>query len=551
MAVSNRRPLRCERSALPLRQSPVRTETLAYQVKPRQSDLAERLGAAKLSAFADLWRSIAVEALSAASQQAAKALAIAPTGLFVNGSWREPSTGRWFDVLNPATGRVLASVADAGTADGTAALDAASATQEAWAAQPPRARAELLRNLFDVVQARAEEFATLMTLEMGKPLSEARSEVAYGAEFLRWFSEEAVRLNGRYTTTPEGNLRVITMPRAVGPVLAITPWNFPLAMVTRKLGPALAAGCTGILKPARATPLTALAFADACREAGIPDGVINVLPTADSRGITGPIIRDPRLRKLSFTGSTDVGKVLLRDAAANVLRTSMELGGCAPFVVFADADLDRAVTAAKTAKLRNMGEACNAANRFYVQRDVADEFAARLAAEFESLVVGDGLNPGTDIGPIISEEARADIASLVERAAAGGAQVLTGGEIIAGDGYFYPPTVLSGVSSGEPVVCEEIFGPVAPVVAFDSEDEVLAWANASPVGLAGYVHTGSLERALRMADHLEVGMVGINSAATSNPAAPFGGIKHSGLGREGGPEGITEYLETIYVAIPL
>ncbi len=491
-----------------------------------------------------------MEAHPATAQQVTRALAIAPTGIFVNGSWREPSTGRLFEVLNPATGRPLASVADAGPDDGMVALEAADAAQEAWVAQPPRVRSELLRNLFDVVQERSEEFATLMTLEMGKPLVEARGEVAYGAEFLRWFSEEAVRLNGRYSTTPEGNLRIITMPRPVGPVLAVTPWNFPLAMVTRKLGPALAAGCTGILKPSRETPLTALAFAEACREAGIPDGVVNVLPTADSPALTGPIVRDPRLRKLSFTGSTRVGKTLLREAADNVLRTSMELGGCAPFIVFADANLERAVAAAKAAKLRNMGEACNAANRFYVQREVAEEFAARLAAEFEPLVVGDGLKADTQIGPLISETARDDIASLVERAVSGGAKILTGGERIAGSGYFYPPTVLADVAPEAAVVCEEIFGPVAPVVAFDAEQQVLGWANASPVGLAGYVHTSSIERALRMADRLEVGMVGINSATISNPAAPFGGVKHSGLGREGGSEGIAEYLETIYVGIP-
>lgn len=341
------------------------------------------------------------------------------------------------------------------------------------------------------------------------------------------------------------------MPRPVGPVLAITPWNFPLAMATRKLGPALAAGCTGILKPSKLTPLTALAFAEACRLAGVPEGVVNVVPTSSSAALTKPLLRDPRLRKLSFTGSTDVGKGLLREAADNVLRTSMELGGCAPFIVFGDADLDRAVAAAKSVKLRNMGEACNAANRFYVSRELADEFAARLAAEFEGLAVGNGLDPATDIGPIITSGQRQRIRKLVEGARERGARVLTGGEDIAGPGYFYRPTVLTVADPGDPVACEELFGPVAPVIPFDTEEQVLTWANSSPVGLAAYVHTSDIDRALRMSERLEVGMTGINSAAISNPAAPFGGVKHSGLGREGGSEGIAEYLETIYVGIPV
>ena len=492
-----------------------------------------------------------MEAVSVENPLVAKALAAAPTGVFINGAWREARGGEWFGVINPATGNVITRVADADAGDGLAALEAAAAAQDGWARTAPRARAELLRNLFEIVVERAEEFAVLMTIEMGKPLAEARGEVVYGAEFLRWFSEEAVRLNGRYSTTPEGGLRVITMPRPVGPVLAITPWNFPLAMATRKLGPALAAGCTGVLKPSKLTPLTALAFAEACRLAGVPDGVVNVVPTSSSAALTGPLLRDSRLRKLSFTGSTDVGKGLLREAADNVLRTSMELGGCAPFIVFGDADLDRAVAAAKSAKLRNMGEACNAANRFYVSRELADEFAARLAAEFEGLVVGDGLDPSTDIGPIITSGQRQRIRGLVEGARERGAKVLTGGEDVAGPGYFYRPTVLTVTDPGEPVICEELFGPVAPVVPFDSEEQVLAWANSSPVGLAAYVHTGDIDRALRMTERLEVGMTGINSAAISNPAAPFGGVKHSGLGREGGSEGIAEYLETIYVGIPV
>ena len=486
----------------------------------------------------------------AAKSMVAKALATAPTGLFVGGDWRESLSGEWFEVINPASGDVITQVADANAEDGLAALDAAAAAQDGWASTAPRTRAEVLRNLFEVIVEHSEELAVLMTIEMGKPLAEAHGEVTYGAEFLRWFSEEAVRLNGRYSTTPEGNLRVITMPRPVGPVLAITPWNFPLAMATRKLGPALAAGCTGILKPSKLTPLTALAFAEACRLAGVPNGVVNVVPTSSSDALTGPVLRDLRLRKLSFTGSTAVGRKLLHGAADNVLRTSMELGGCAPFIVFGDADLDRAVAAAKSAKLRNMGEACNAANRFYVSRELADEFAARLAAEFEKLTVGDGLDPATDVGPIITSEQRQRIGDLVSGARERGARVLTGGEEIEGPGYFYRPTVLTVTDPGETVVCNEIFGPVAPVVPFDSEEQVLTWANSSQLGLAAYVHTGNIDRALRMSERLEVGMVGINSAAISNPAAPFGGVKHSGLGREGGSEGIAEYLETIYVRIP-
>lgn len=492
-----------------------------------------------------------MEAFSVENPLVTRALAAAPTEVFINGAWREARGGGRFEVINPATGDVITRVADADAGDGLAALEAAAAAQDGWARTAPRARAELLRNLYEIVVERTEEFAVLMTIEMGKPLAEARGEVVYGAEFLRWFSEEAVRLNGRYSTTPEGSLRMITMPRPVGPALAITPWNFPLAMATRKLGPALAAGCTGVLKPSKLTPLTALAFAEACRLADFPDGVVNVVPTSSSAALTGPLLQDPRLRKLSFTGSTEVGRGLLREAADNVLRTSMELGGCAPFIVFGDADLDRAVTAAKSAKLRNMGEACNAANRFYVSRELADEFAARLAAEFEGLVVGNGLDPATDIGPIITSGQRQRIRELVSGARERGARVLTGGEDVAGPGYFYRPTVLAVTDPGESVVCEELFGPVAPVVPFDSEEQVLTWANSSPVGLAAYVHTGDIDRALRMSERLEVGMIGINSAAISNPAAPFGGVKHSGLGREGGSEGIAEYLETIYVGIPV
>lgn len=479
-----------------------------------------------------------------------RALALAPADLFINGQWRAASSGARFDVQNPATEEVLASVADATPDDGMAALAAAAEAQDEWAATAPRVRAELLRAAFERINELGEEFAALMTLEMGKPLAEGRAEVTYGNEFLRWYSEEAVRINGRYASSPEGNLRILTLKRPVGPAMFITPWNFPLAMATRKAGPALAAGCTVIIKPAALTPLTTLAFAKVCDEVGFPPGVVNVITAHEARPVTGPMIQDRRLRKLSFTGSTPVGMALMGEAATNVVRTSMELGGCAPFIVFEDADLDLAVKAARLTKLRNMGEACNAANRFYVHEDVADEFARRLAAEFESLTVGDGMAEGTDIGPIISAGQRSSVDDLVQAAVEEGAQVLTGGRKAEGKGFFYPPTVVTGLSPESKLVTEEIFGPVAPVVTFTTEEEVLGYANASEMGLAGYVHTGSMERALRMAEKLEVGMLGINSGTISNAAAPFGGVKHSGIGREGGPEGIEEYLETIYVGFP-
>lgn len=479
-----------------------------------------------------------------------KALAIAPTQAYIGGRWRASSSGATFDVHNPATGQVLTSVTDATPDDGMAALDAACAAQDEWAATAPRARSELLRAAFDRVHELGDEFAALMTLEMGKPLAESASEVAYGAEFLRWFAEEAVRVNGRYTASPEGNLRILTVKRPVGQALFITPWNFPLAMATRKIAPALAAGCTTILKPAALTPLTALAFAQVCHEVGIPAGVVNVVPTAEARPVTGPLIADPRLRKLSFTGSTQVGVALLREASTNVLRTSMELGGNAPFIVFEDADLPAAVEAARATKLRNIGEACNAANRFYVQRSVADEFARALASDFETLTLGDGLAEGTDIGPIVSDDQRSHIDDLVQAAVDDGASVLVGGRPQPGPGWFYPPTVVTDLDANADLVTNEIFGPVAPIVAFDTEDEVLALANASTMGLQGYVHTADLDRALRMTERLEVGMIGINSPTISNAAAPFGGVKHSGLGREGGSEGVEEYLETIYVGLP-
>ncbi len=481
---------------------------------------------------------------------ATRALRIAPTDLLIGGTWRPAADGRRFDVLNPATGEVIATVADAGPADGMAALDAAAAAQRDWAATPARVRGELLRAAFERINELGDEFAALMTLEMGKPLAESRAELVYGNEFVRWFSEEAVRINGRYTPSPEGNLRILPVKRPVGPALLIPPWNFPLAMATRKVAAALAAGCTAILKPSDLTPLTSLAFVSVLQEVGVPDGVVGIIPTTFAPPVTGPMIQDRRLRKLSFTGSTPVGMALLKEAASNVVRTSMELGGCAPFIVFEDADLDAAVTGAFQTKMRNMGEACNAANRFYVHSSIAEEFSRRLAERFEALTIADGLDPASEMGPIVSEGQRARIDAMVQDAVAAGARIVTGGCAVDRPGYFYRPTVLADVAPGAAIANDEIFGPVAPVVAFDTEEEVVAMANATDVGLAGYVHTSDMARVLRLTETLEVGMLGVNSGTISNAAAPFGGVKHSGMGREGGSEGIEDYLETVYVGFP-
>ena len=474
-----------------------------------------------------------------------------PTRLLIGGQWREAHGGATFDVHDPATGAVIATVADATQEDGADAMDAAAAAQQSWGATPSRERAELLRRAFELTIERTEELAALMTLEMGKPLAEARGEVTYGAEFLRWFAEEAAHVNGRYQTSPEGTLRILATTRPVGPCLFITPWNFPLAMATRKIAPALAAGCTVILKPATLTPLTSLAFGQILIDAGIPQGVVSIVPTSHARPVTGPIIQDRRLRKLSFTGSTEVGMALLREAAGNVLRTSMELGGCAPFIVFEDADLDAALVGARQAKLRNMGEACTAANRFLVHESVAEEFGRRLAEDFAALELGHGLDEGTDIGPLISDDQRSGVHDLVLAACDGGARVLTGGAPVDGPGFFYRPTVLTDVAADSPVMVNEIFGPVAPITTFRTEDEAVAIANTADVGLAGYVFTTDVSRILRLAERLEVGMIGANTGLISNAAAPFGGVKHAGLGREGGTEGIGEFLETVYVGLPV
>jgi succinate-semialdehyde dehydrogenase/glutarate-semialdehyde dehydrogenase len=477
-------------------------------------------------------------------------LSSVPTDLFIGGRWRAAGSGRRFDVHDPATGDTLAQVADAGPEDGVAALDAAVAAQDCWARTPPRDRAEILRRGFHGVTERAEDFALLITLEMGKPLAEARGEVSYGAEFLRWFSEEAVRTGGRYSTSPDGRSRLLVTKKPVGPCLLITPWNFPLAMATRKVAPALAAGCTAVLKPAELTPLTSALFAAVLHAAGLPDGVLNVLQTTSASAVTAPLIQDPRLRKLSFTGSTAVGRRLLADAAPNVLRTSMELGGNAPFLVFEDADLDAAVSGAVLAKLRNMGEACTAANRFIVAESVSEEFSRRLAERMAAMRIGAGVDDETAVGPLIDERSRARVHGLVADALRTGAQLVTGGRVVDGPGYFYPPTVLTDVDPGSRILSEEIFGPVAPVVTFATEDEAVTLANATEYGLVAYVFTSDMARGLRMAERIESGMLGLNTGVISNVAAPFGGVKQSGLGREGGTEGIEEYLSTMYVGMP-
>jgi succinate-semialdehyde dehydrogenase/glutarate-semialdehyde dehydrogenase len=472
-----------------------------------------------------------------------------PTGLFIGGEWIGTAGG--VDVENPATGDLLATVADAGPEQGKQALDAAVAAQKDWAATDPRDRGELLRRAFELLQQRADDFALLMTLEMGKPLAEAKGEVTYGAEFFRWFSEEAVRISGRYSIAPSGGTRLLTMKQPVGPVFAITPWNFPLAMGTRKIGPALAAGCTVVIKPAAQTPLTTLALAQLLTDAGVPAGVVNVVTTSQSGALAEPIIRDPRLRKLTFTGSTAVGRKLIEQSAEQVLRVSMELGGNAPFLVFQDADLDRAVAGAMLAKMRNIGEACTAANRFIVHESVANEFADRLAEKMGALKIGAGIGDGVQVGPLIDRAAVDKVTELVADATDSGATVLTGGKTVGDKGYFYAPTVLTDVPASARMFAEEIFGPVAPVTTFASDDEAIDLANRTEFGLVAYAFTQDVSRAINVAEALETGMVGLNQGIVSNPAAPFGGVKASGIGREGGAEGIEEYLETKYVGLAL
>ncbi|QLY32478.1 NAD-dependent succinate-semialdehyde dehydrogenase [Nocardia huaxiensis] len=472
-----------------------------------------------------------------------------PTRLWIGGPV-DATGGKTFPVHNPATGEVLVEVADATPEDAVRALDAAAAVQAEWAATPARQRGEILRAVFEAITARAEEFALLMTLEMGKALPESRNEVKYGAEFFRWFSEEAVRVHGRYQPAPAGTGRILVTKQPVGPCLAITPWNFPLAMGTRKIGPALAAGCTMIVKPAGETPLTMLLLAKLCSEAGLPDGVLSVITTSRSSAVTAPLLNDPRLRKLTFTGSTPVGKKLVESSAHGLLRTSMELGGNAPFVVFDDADLDAAVQGAVLAKLRNGGEACTAANRFHVQNSVRQEFTDKLVAAMGEYKLGNGTEPSTTLGPLINEDQLDTVTGLVDDAVSAGAQIALGGKAPGGPGWFYPATVLTDIPAQARILREEVFGPVAPIVGFDTEEEGLAAANNTEFGLVAYVYTKSLDRALRVAEGLETGMVGVNRGVISDPAAPFGGVKESGFGREGGFEGIEEYLDTKYIALP-
>ncbi|EME53292.1 NAD-dependent succinate-semialdehyde dehydrogenase [Amycolatopsis decaplanina] len=471
--------------------------------------------------------------------------------LFIGGKWVPAADGKTFPVLDPSTGETLCEVADASPADGVSALDAAVAAQADWANVAPRERGEILRRAYELLIKRADELALLMTLEMGKPLAESKGEITYAAEFFRWFAEEAVRIDGGYAVAPNGTGRFLVTKQPVGPCLLITPWNFPMAMGTRKIGPAVAAGCTMVIKPAAQTPLSMLALAAILAEAGLPEGVLNVLTTSDSGGVMEPLIRDGRARKLSFTGSTGVGRKLLEQCADKVLRTSMELGGNAPFLVFEDADLDAAIEGAMTAKMRNIGEACTAANRFYVQRGVVEEFSRRLTERMEALPMGRGTEEGVVVGPLIDEGAVEKVSGLVSDATERGARVLTGGSAVDGPGNFYQATVLTDVPKDARLASEEIFGPVAPITPFDSEDEAIAAANDTEFGLVSYVYTSDLKRALRVSERLEAGMIGLNQGLVSNPAAPFGGIKQSGLGREGGTVGIDEFLETKYIAVAL
>jgi succinate-semialdehyde dehydrogenase/glutarate-semialdehyde dehydrogenase len=471
--------------------------------------------------------------------------------LLIGGEWREAGGGGTFAVEDPSTGEELTQVADATPEDGMAALDAAVAAQAEWAAHPPRERGEILRRAFEVINHRADELALLMTLEMGKPVAESKAEVAYAAEFFRWFAEEAVRIDGRYAVAPNGKGRLLTMKQPVGPCVLITPWNFPMAMGTRKIGPAVAAGCTMVIKPAALTPLSMLALGQVLEEVGLPAGVLNIVTTKRSGAVMEPLIKDGRTRKLSFTGSTEVGRSLMAQAADNVLRVSMELGGNAPFLIFDDADLDAAVEGAMIAKMRNIGEACTAANRFHVAEPVAEAFAGKLAERMGAMKVGRGTEEGVQVGPLIDKNAVDKVSELVGDALDKGAKAVVGARPGDGRGYFYLPTVLADVPGDARVLKEEIFGPVAPVASFDDEESAIEAANDTEFGLVAYVYTRDLKRAFRVVEGLETGMVGLNQGLVSNPAAPFGGVKQSGVGREGGREGIAEYLETKYVAMNL
>ena len=472
-----------------------------------------------------------------------------PLELCIGGKQVPASDASRFDVHDPATGDVIASVADGSVADALAAVDAAAAAADAWAATAPRERSEILRRAFELMRDRSDELAHLISLENGKALTDARGEVAYAAEFFRWYAEEAVRASGSVMTAPSGANRIVVLQQPVGICVLVTPWNFPAAMATRKIGPALAAGCTVVLKPASDTPLTALLMAKILEDAGVPAGVVNVLPARRSGAVVSAMLHDPRVRKLSFTGSTEVGRVLLREAADQVVNCSMELGGNAPFLVLEDADLDAAVDGAMVAKMRNAGEACTAANRFYVHADVADEFSRRLAERMAALRVGPGTSDDTEVGPLVNEESAAKVASLVAGAVADGARIVIGGSRPDRVGYYYEPTVLLDVPPTSGILGEEIFGPVAPVVTFTDEADAVRMANDTEFGLVSYVYTSDLARGMRISEALDSGMVGLNRGLVSDPAAPFGGTKQSGIGREGGHEGMLDYLESKYVAV--
>jgi succinate-semialdehyde dehydrogenase/glutarate-semialdehyde dehydrogenase len=471
-----------------------------------------------------------------------------PTGLYIGGKFRDASDGGRFDVLDPATEQVLTSVADGTVADGIAAVDAAAAAFEGWAARTPRERGEILRKCFEMFTAQKERFARLITLENGKALSDARGEAAYAAEFFRWFSEEGVRNLGSMSKAPASGARILVQHKPAGVAVLVTPWNFPAAMGTRKIAPALAAGCTVVLKPASETPLTMLALAALLQEAGVPPGVVNILPSRKSGAVVGAMLKDPRVRVISFTGSTEVGRKLLHAAADSVVTPAMELGGNAPFIVFEDADIDAAVDGAMIAKMRNMGEACTAANRFYVHESVHDAFVDKFAAKMKALKVGNGLEDGVAVGPLVNADTRDKVAGFVDDAIKRGARAVIGGKRPDGKGYYYPPTVLVNVSDDAKCLCDEIFGPVAPVMKFKTEEEVIRKANATEYGLISYLYTRDLARGMRVSERLEAGMIGLNRGLVSDPAAPFGGVKQSGLGREGAHEGLMEFLETQYIS---
>jgi succinate-semialdehyde dehydrogenase/glutarate-semialdehyde dehydrogenase len=475
------------------------------------------------------------------------------TDLWIGGKAVSASDGGRFDVHDPATGRVLTTVADGSVDDAIAAVDAAESAAASWAATSPRERAEVLRRAWELMTEQAEDLAKLVTLENGKALADAKGEVAYAAEFFRWYSEEAVRAVGQLMTAPSGANKIMVLEQPVGICVLVTPWNFPAAMATRKIGPALAAGCTVVLKPASDTPLTALAMARILDEAGVPAGVVNVLPARRSGAVVSAMLHDPRVRKLSFTGSTEVGRVLLKEAADQVINCSMELGGNAPFLVFDDADLDAAIEGAMVAKMRNGGEACTAANRFYVQSGIAGEFSRRLAERMKALRMGPGLDDGVQVGPLVNTDTVDKVDELVRGAVDAGAEAVVGGRRPSDSayegGFYYEPTVLLGVRPGSPILDEEIFGPVAPIVSFDDEDEAIRLANATEYGLVSYVYTGDLARGLRVSERLDSGMVGLNRGLVSDPAAPFGGTKQSGIGREGGHDGMLDYLESKYIAV--